>query len=140
MKIQLLAICCLLVPVGSYADTTLSAGDLEKICASPNEDDRLICSLIIKAFKDGFIEGVASGAIGAYRYDPQIWAAVKDVKSKDFAPRLNKVVGQSACIQNVPVDDLTNAFSAYVKQHPSVQSGPYRTAMFRTIEAIYCKK
>lgn len=140
MKIQLLAICCLLLPTGSYADPTLRAEDLEKICTSPNEDDRSICSLIIKAYKDGFIEGIANGAMGTYRYDPQVWTVVKDVKAKDFAPRLNKVVGQSTCIQNVQVDDLTKAFAAYVKQNPLVQSGPYRTAMFRTIEATYCKK
>ncbi|MFA5633030.1 MAG: hypothetical protein WC997_16100 [Porticoccaceae bacterium] len=140
MKIQFLAVCCLLLSAGSYADSTLRAGDLEKICTSPVEEDRSICSLIVKAYKDGFIEGVANGAMGTYRHDPQVWEAVKDVKAKDFAPRFNKVIQQSTCIQNVQVDDLTKAFAAYVKQNPSVQSGPYRTAMFRTIEATYCKK
>lgn len=140
MKIQHLAICCLLLPTGSYADTTFRAEDLKKICTSPVENDRSICSLIMKAYKDGFIEGVANGAMGTYKYDPQVLAAVKDVKAKDFAPRFNKVVEQSTCIQNVHVDDLTKAFTAYVQQNPSVQSGPYRTAMFRTIEGTYCKK
>lgn len=140
MKIQHLAICCLLLPTGAYADSTLSAEGLEKICTSPVEDFRLTCSLIVKAYKDGFIEGVANGAMGTYKYDPQVWAAVKDVKAKDLVPRFKKVVEQSTCIQNVQVDDLTKAFTAYVKQNPSVQSGPYRTAMFRTIEATYCKK
>lgn len=140
MKIQLLAIVCLLLPTGSHADPLLTAGDLGKICASPNESDRSMCSLIVKAYKDGFIEGVANGAMGTYRHDAQVWTAVKDVKAQDFAPRFNRVVAQSTCIQNVQVDDLTKAYSAYLKQNPSVQSGPYRTAMFRTIEATYCKK
>lgn len=140
MKIQLLAICWLLLPTGSYADTTLRAGDLEKICTSPDEDYRSICSLVVKAYKDGFIEGVANGVMGTYKNDPFVRTAVKDIKAKDFAPRFNKVVEQSTCIQNIQVDDLTKAFAAYVKQNPAVQSDPYRTAMFRTIEATYCKK
>lgn len=140
MKAQILSICFLLLPNGAYADSSLKAGDLERICTSPAEDDRAVCSLIVKAYKDGFIEGVANGVMGTYRYDPDIFATVKNVKSKDFAPRFNKVVAQSTCIQNVQVDDLTKVFSAYVKLNPSVQAGPYRTAMFRMIEATYCKK
>jgi len=140
MKSQFLAICCLLLSTGSYADSTLKAGDLEKICASPAEDERFICLVIVKAYKDGFIEGVANGAMGTYRYDPDVRTTMKDVKLKDFVPRLKKVVAQSTCIQNVQVDDLTKAFSAFVKQNPSLQNGPYRTAMYRTIEATYCKK
>jgi len=140
MKIRLLAISCLLLPISSNADSTLRAADLEKICISPAEDDRSICSLIVKAYKDGFIEGVANGAMGTYKNDPEVWQTVKDVKAKSLAPRLSKVVEQSTCIQSVQVDDLIKAFSTYVKQNPSVQSGPYRTAMFRTIETTYCKR
>jgi hypothetical protein len=138
MKTQIFSICLLLLPVGAYADTSLRAGDLAKICVSSSEDDRAICSLIVKAYKDGFIEGIANGAMGAYRYDPDIFAMVKNVKAKDFAPRLNKVVAKSTCIQNVQVDDLIKAFSAYLKLNPSMQAGPYRTAMYRAIEATYC--
>ncbi|WP_046061729.1 hypothetical protein [Methylotuvimicrobium alcaliphilum] len=140
MKTQILLICFLLLPIGVYADSSLKAGDLERICTSSSEDERVVCSLIVKAYKDGFIEGIANGIIGAYRYDPDILAIVKDVKAKDFAPRFNKVVAQSTCIQNVQVDDLAKAFSGYVKLNPSVQAAPYRTAMFRMIEATYCKK
>lgn len=140
MKAQILSIYFLLLPILAYADTSLRAGDLERICTSPSEDDRAVCSLIVKAYKDGFIEGIANGVMGTYRYDPDIFATVKNIKAKDFSPRFNKVVAQSTCIQNVQVDDLTKAFSAYVKLNPSVQAGPYRTAMFRMIEATYCKK
>jgi hypothetical protein len=140
MKAQILTICFLLLPIGAYADTTLRAGELEQICASPSVDDRAICSLMVKAYKDGFIEGVANGVMGAYRYDPDIFATVKNIKAKDFAPRLNKVVAQSTCIQNVQVDDLVKTYSAYVKLNPSIQAGPYGIAMFRMIETTYCKK
>lgn len=140
MKTKILSICFLLLPIVAYADSSLRAGDLEKICTSSSEDNRQVCSLIIKAYKDGFIEGIANGVIGAYRYDPDILATVKDVKAKDFAPRFNKVVAQSTCIQNIQADDLAKEFSAYVKLNPSMQAGPYRTAMFRMIEAKYCKK
>lgn len=140
MKAKIISMCCLLFPIGAYADSSLRAGDLERICTSSSEDDRVVCSLIIKAYKDGFIEGIANGVMGAYRYDPDIHATVENVKAKDFVPRFNKVVAQSTCIQNVQVDDLAKAFSAYVKLNPSVQADPYRTAMFRMIEATYCNK
>lgn len=140
MKAQILSICFLLLPIGAYADSSLTARDLERICTSSSEDERTVCSLIVKAYKDGFIEGIANGVMGAYRHDPEILATVKNVKAKDFAPRFNKVVAQSTCIQNVQVDDLAKAFSAYVKLNPSMQAGLYRTAMFRMIEATYCKK
>lgn len=140
MKSLILSICFLLLPIVAHADSSFRAGDLERICTSPSEDDHAACSLIVKAYKDGFIEGVANGVMGTYRYDPDIFATVKNVKAKDFVSRFNKVVAQSTCIQNVQVDDLAKAFSAYVKLNPSVQAGPYRTAMFRTIEATYCKK
>jgi hypothetical protein len=113
---------------------------LERICSSSSEDDLTVCSLIVEAYKDGFIEGIANGVMGAYRYDSEIHATVKNVKAKDFAPSFNKVVAQSTCIQNVQVDVLANAFYAYVKLNSSLQKGPYRTAMFRMIEAKYCKK
>ncbi len=140
MKTQILLICFLLLPISADADSSLRAGDLERICTSPSEDDRTVCSLIVKAYKDGFIEGIANGVMGTYRNDPDIFATVKNIKAKDFAPRFNKVVAQSTCLQNVQVDDLSKAFSEYVKLNPSVQAGPYRTAMFRMIEATYCKK
>ena len=140
MKTQILLICFLLLPISADADSSFRAGDLERICTSPSEDDRTVCSLIVKAYKDGFIEGIANGVMGTYRNDPDIFATVKNIKAKDFAPRFNKVVAQSTCLQNVQVDDLSKAFSEYVKLNPSVQAGPYRTAMFRMIEATYCKK
>lgn len=140
MKTQLLVVCCLLAPAGGGADPLLTAGDLKKLCASPDATDRSVCSLIVKGYKDGFIEGVATGAFGTYRHDPQVSTAVKDVVAKDFVPRFNKVVEQSTCIQSVQVDDLVQAFSAYVHENPSVQEGPFRTAMFRAIEAKYCRR
>ncbi|MBS4051275.1 MAG: hypothetical protein KGZ69_08730 [Methylomonas sp.] len=140
MKVQILLICFLLLPVGAYADSSLRAGDLERICSSSSEDDRAVCSLIVKAYKDGFIEGITNGVMGAYRYDPDILATVKNIKAKDFAPRFNKVVAQSTCIQNVQVDDLTKAFSAYLKLNPTAHAEPYRNAMFRMIDASFCKK
>ncbi len=137
---MLLVLCCLLVTASAYADSTLRAADLQTICTSKSEDDHSICILVVKAYKDGFIEGVANGAMGVYKNDVEVFQAVKDIKAKDFGPRLNKVVSLSTCIQNVQAEDLAKAFSVYVAQNPSVQSGPYRTAMFRTIEATYCKK
>ena len=139
MKITL-AFLCFLISFCTYADSTLRASDLEKICTSKSEEDRSICVVIVKAYKDGFIEGVANGAMGVYKNDPEIFGMVKDIKATDFAPRLKSVVSLSTCIQNVQAEDLAKAFSAFVGRNPSLQAGPYRTAMFRTIEANYCKK
>lgn len=111
-----------------------------QLCRSPSTDDRSICLLVVKAYKDGFIEGIANGAMGTYRNDPAIWTTMKDVNAKDFAPRLNNVVARSTCIQNVQAEDLAKSFTAYVERNPSVQPDLYRTAMFRTIESTYCKK
>lgn len=88
----LLAVCCALLSSQPYADQSFSAGDLAKICSSKIDDDRSVCLFIVKAYKDGFPEGVANGVMGTYRFDPEITATVSDVKAKDFSPRLNRVI------------------------------------------------
>jgi len=140
MNIRIIWALLCFIPTASFADTTLSGEGLEKFCSSPESDDRLVCEFIVKAYKDGFIEGVANGAMGTYKFDQQVFTLVKDVKVQDFKSRIDYVVSQSTCVQRVQVEDLIKMYSAYIKQNPSMRSAPYRTAMYRIIQTNYCAK
>jgi hypothetical protein len=89
---------------------------------------------------DGFIEGVGKGAIGTYKYDPQVLASVRDVKMKDMAPRINKVVEHATCIQRVSVAEMVNSYIEFVRKNPSIRQKHYREAMTRAIVATYCQR
>ena len=117
---------------------SIKAGDLERLCTGKVESDRLSCVLIVKVYMDGFIEGVAKGALDAYQYDPQVLALVKDTPMKDMAPRLYKVVEAATCIQRVSVEALTDAYVQHMRANPSLREEHYRKALTRTIQAKYC--
>ena len=119
---------------------SIKAEDLEKLCTAKAESERLSCSLVVKVYMDGFIEGVAKGVLDTYKFDPQVLALVKDLKMKDAAPRINKVVEAATCIQRVSVMEMTDAFIEYVRANPAIRQEHYRKAMTRTIVSKYCGK
>lgn len=119
---------------------TIKAEDLEKICTATADSDRMSCALIVKVYMDGFIEGVGKGVVDTYKYDPQVLALVQDVKMKDMAPRLTKVVELATCIQRLSVGEMTNAYVDFMRKTPSMKQENYRKAMTRAIIATYCQK
>ncbi len=140
MNTVLLAVVCFFFSTGLYAQT-FKAEDLEKLCtASEDSDAYASCVLIVKVYMDGFIEGVGKGAIDTYKYDAQVLAQVRDVKMKDMAPRVNKVVEQATCIQRVSVAQMVNAYVAFVRKNSSIRPKNYREAMTRAIVATYCQR
>ncbi|MDO9113246.1 MAG: hypothetical protein Q7U63_05555 [Polaromonas sp.] len=139
MKHRIAALFCMLFSAGLLAQT-IKAEDLEKICTGSADSDRMSCALIVKVYMDGFIEGVGKGVIDTYKYDPQVLALVQDVKMKEMAPRLAKVVELSTCIQRLSVSDMTNAYVDYMRKTPAMKQENYRKAMTRAIVATYCQK
>lgn len=123
----------------SLSAQTIKAEDLERLCTANTDSDRTSCLLIVKVYMDGFIEGIGKGAIDVYKYDPQVSVLVKDVKMKDMAPRISKVVELATCIQRVSVADMANAYVEFVRENPSMQQKHYREAMTRAIVATYCR-
>lgn len=139
MKSQFLPI--LFICASSFAHAqAIKAGDLEKICTSKAEPDRMSCALIVKVYMDGFIEGVAKGVLDTYKLDPEVLATVKDIKMKDAEPRIGKVVEAATCIQRVSVTDMTDSYIEYVRANPAIRTEHYRKAMTRTIMSKYCAK
>ena len=139
MKSNILAVLIMSTSVGAYSQA-IKAEDLEKLCTANAESERLSCSLIVKVYMDGFIEGVAKGSIDTYKFDPQVLALVKDIKMKDVAPRINKVVEAATCIQRVSVAEMTDAYIEYMRANPSIRQEHYRKAMTLTIVSKYCGK
>ena len=139
MKSQILAIFLMCASVAANSQS-IKAEDLEKLCTAKAESERLSCSLVVKVYMDGFIEGVAKGVLDTYKFDPQVLALVKDLKMKDAAPRINKVVEAATCIQRVSVMEMTDAFIEYVRANPAIRQEHYRKAMTRTIVSKYCGK
>jgi hypothetical protein len=139
MKAQLLAV--LLICTSSFAHSqAIKAEDLEKLCIAKAEPERMSCALIVKVYMDGFIEGVAKGVLDTYKFDPEVLAIVKDLKMKDAAPRIGKVVGAATCIQRVSVTEMTDSYLEYVRANPAIRQEHYRKAMTRTIVSKYCGK
>jgi len=124
----------------SISAQTIKGEDLEKLCTASSDQERASCLLIVKVYMDGFIEGVGKGAIDTYKYDPQVLALVKDVKMKDMAPRINKVVELATCIQRVSVSEMSDAYVKFVRKNPSMRQKHYREAMTRTIVTTYCQR
>lgn len=139
MKNYLTAFFCILFSAGSCAQA-IKAEDLEKLCTANTDSERISCSLIVKAYMDGFIEGVGKGAIDTYKYDPQVVALVRDTRMKDMAPRINKVVENSTCIQKVSVSEMTKTYIDFVRKNPSIRQENYRKAMTRAIVSAYCQQ
>ncbi|MEH0168674.1 hypothetical protein [Roseateles microcysteis] len=138
MKSKLLGF-LLAAPIGAAAQT-LQAEDLERLCTSGDKADRLSCNLIVKVYLDGFIEGVAKGALDTYKFDPQVRTSVERVQMKDMAPRVSKVIESSTCIQRVSVSEMAGAFVEHVQANPSLRKEHYRKAMTRTIASKFCAK
>ena len=139
MKSQVLAISLLCATTLAYSQST-KAEDLEKLCTSKTEPERMSCALIVKVYMDGFIEGVSKGVLDTYKLDPQVLAIVKDVKMKDAAPLIGKVVEAATCIQRVSVNEMTDSYIEYVRTNPAIRPEHYRKAMTRTIVSKYCGK
>ena len=123
-----------------HANSVLKASDLETLCLSTSESERLVCLLVVRAFMDGFIEGVGKGVCGTYQYDPQVFELVKDVKAKDFAPRSKKVIDMSTCGQRVTSEMMANTYTTYIRNNPQMRSGDYRPAMYRALTEKHCAK
>lgn len=136
-KLFLFALSFAMFATKSHAQS-MTAADLENLCTSKSESEQVACTLMIKAYMDGFIEGVAKGAIDTYKYDPQVRDLVKDIKMKDFAPRLSKVVEASTCIQRVSVAEMTKSFVGHVRANPSLRLEGYRKTLTRAIQSKYC--
>lgn len=140
MKKLFLTFVCAFFSTSLYAQT-IKAEDLETLCtASADSEAYASCVLIVKIYMDGFIEGVGKGVIDTYKYDPQVLASVKDVKMKDMAPRINKVVEHATCVQRVSVAEMVTAYVAFVRKNPSIRPKHYREAMTRAIVATYCQR
>ena len=139
MRHTLLVFFCIFFSTSLFAQT-IKAEDLEKLCAASADAERTSCLLIVKVYMDGFIEGVGKGAIDTYKYDLQVLTLVRDVKMKDLAPRINKVVELATWIQRVSVTEMANAYIEFVRKNPSIRQKHYREAMTRTIVATYCQR
>lgn len=139
MKLQLLALFLIFSPISAHPQT-IKASDVERLCTSQAEPERLSCSLIVKVYMDGFLEGVAKGVLDTYKYDPQVLALVKDIKMKEAAPRFSKVVDAATCIQHASVADMTATYVEYVRSNPASRHEHYRKAMTRAIVSKYCGK
>ncbi|RRV00168.1 hypothetical protein EGI97_01430 [Stutzerimonas xanthomarina] len=129
----------LCISFGAHAQS-IKAQDLEQLCDSKAESDLLSCALVVKAYMDGFIEGVAKGVLDTYKYDQQVLSLVRDTKMSDMAPRVTKVVELSTCIQRVPAGEMANTFVDYVRRNPSLREETYRKAMTKAIVSKYCGK
>lgn len=137
-RILLLLACLLFAPI--IHARWLKAEDLERLCASKLDSERTVCVFIINAYVDGFVEGVAKGVFGTYKYDEQVLNLVKGVKARDMAPRVKKVIEVSTCMQSVSVADMTETFLDYVRRTPSSRTENYRYAMTSAIISKYCSR
>lgn len=123
------------------AAQSLTAGDLARQCsAGDTTEERAVCSLVIKTFMDGFLEGVGKGVLGVYAYDSKVLSTVADTPVKEMAPRIQQVADKATCIQRVSVGDLAATFVKHVRAEPSLAGKSYREALTRTIVSNYCQK
>lgn len=139
MKLYALTLLALTASFGLGAQS-IKAEDLEKLCTSSAESDKQACVLIMKVYLDGFAEGVSKGVLDTYKYDSEVLALVKDIKMKDAAPRINKVIASATCIQRTSVADMMATYLDYVRRNPESRQGNYRNAMTRAIITKYCAK
>ena len=119
---------------------SFTAQNLEDLCASKSDSDRMSCLLVVKGYMDGFIEGVGKGVLDTYGYDEQVRGLFKDVKMADMAPRIKMTAEYSTCIQRVSVAEMADTFVEFVRRNPSVRPQSYRQAMTRSIVWKYCQE
>lgn len=119
---------------------SISGGDLANLCSSAAETERTACLLIVKAFMDGFIEGVGKGVVDTYKHDAEVASMVGGVPMKDMAPRINAVAAKSTCIQRVTVAEMAATVTSYITANPGARKDNYRTAITRAIVSAYCPK
>jgi hypothetical protein len=129
----------------SYAvmsrDERLTAGDLATHCSAGDATEaKAVCSLVIKTFMDGFIEGVGKGVMGVYAYDSKVLSTVAETPVKEMAPRIQQVADKATCIQRVSVADLAATFVKHVRAEPLLAGKSHREALTRTIVSNYCQK
>jgi hypothetical protein len=123
------------------AAQSLTAGDLATHCSAGDATEaKAVCSLVIKTFMDGFIEGVGKGIIGVYAYDSKVLSTVADTPVKEMALRIQQVADKATCIQRVSVGELAAKFAKHVRAEPSLAGKSYREALTRTIVSNYCQK
>lgn len=126
---------------GGATAQSITAGALATHCsAAEGTEGKSVCTLIVKAFMDGFLEGVGKGVMGVYTYDPEVSAAFGSRPMKDMAPRIQQVNEKAACIQRVSVGALVDAFVQRVQADPALRGKNYREALTRTVVANYCPK
>lgn len=86
---------CLAIGVlfsGAAAAQSLTAWDLATHCSAGDATEaKAVCSLVVKTFMDGFIEGVGKGVMGVYAYDAKVLSAFADAPIKEMAPRIQQV-------------------------------------------------
>lgn len=116
-----------------------TSGELEEMCTSTAMLERQVCELIVKAFKDGFIEGTGAGVVGVYGSDPDVLQLFKDTTVKEMAPRISEISRMSACVGRTPYLDIVEAFKTTLREKPSLREEPYRTGLTRTIQYVFCK-
>ena len=139
MKIAISAFILALSSAGLHANV-LKASDLEALCQSSSEAERAACLLVMRAFIDGFIEGVGKGVFGVYQHDPQVYKLVEDVKAKDFAPRVKRTIDLSTCGQRVTSEMMASTYTTYIRHNPQMRPGDYRPAMYRALTEKHCVK
>ena len=129
-----------LVPAAASAQS-LTSRELASHCTAADQTDaKAVCLLVVKAFMDGFIEGVGKGVIDVYRYDARVFSDVANVPAKEMGPRIQQVTERATCIQRVSVGELAAMFVKHVRAEPSLAAKNYREALTRTIVANYCQK
>lgn len=129
-----------LVPIAASGQS-LVAKELATHCTAADETEaKAVCLLVVKAFMDGFIEGVGKGVLGVYTYDAKVSADVANVPAREMAPRIQQVADRATCLQRVTVGELVAAFVRHLRGDPSLASKNYREALTRTIVANYCQK
>ncbi len=139
MKRAIITLILALSSAGLHA-SVLKAADLEALCKSNAEAERAVCLFVMRAFMDGFIEGVGKGVFGTYQHDPQVYALIKDVKAKDFSPRLKRSIDMSTCGQRVTSEMMANTYMTYIRENPRMRLGDYRSAMYRALTEKHCNK
>lgn len=138
------AMSCLIIGVlltTGAAAQSLTAGDLATHCSAGDATEaKAVCSLVIKTFMDGFIEGVGKGIMGVYAFDSKVLSTVAETPVKEMAPRIQQVADKATCIQRVSVADLAATFVKHVRADLSLAGKSYREALTRTIVSNYCQK
>ena len=141
MKRAMSCLAIALVFTSEAAAQSLTAGDLATHCSAGDAtESKAVCSLVIKVFMDGFVEGVGKGVMAVYTYDSKVRSSVADTLGTEMVPRIQQVAEKATCIQRVSVAELVAAFVKYVRANTLLTGKSYSEALTRTIESNYCHK